>query len=258
MNAAAATLCDTPVVILAGGLGTRLRSVLPDLPKGLASIGGEPFLQIQLELLRDQGAREFVLCVGHLAGHIQAQFGDGSGWGIRVRYSVEGEQLLGTAGALKLAERFFEPRALVLNGDTYLAVDYKRLLEHHLRARAAGAVATLSLARAPDAGRYGTVLVDADSRFVTGFREKESASGAMGRWLNAGAYVIEKDLLAKLQPNVVSSLERDVLPSVLAAGGKVAALPCLESFYDIGTPQDLTRFIGHYKDVKNAGRQRAG
>ena len=75
-----------------------------------------------------------------------------------------------------------------------------------------GAVATLSLARAPDAGRYGTVLVDADGRFVAGFREKEAASGAMGRWLNAGAYVIEKDLLAKLQPNIVSSLERDVLP----------------------------------------------
>lgn len=258
MNDTAATLGDTPVVILAGGLGTRLRSVLPDLPKGLASIGGEPFLQIQMELLRDQGAREFVLCVGHLADHIQAQFGDGSRWGIRVRYSVEGEKLLGTAGALKLAERFFAPRALVLNGDTYLAVDYERLLEHHLWARAAGAVATLSLARAPDAGRYGTVLLDADGRFVTGFREKDAVSGVMGRWLNAGAYVIEKELLAKLQPDVVLSLERDVLPGLLASVGKIAAFPCLESFYDIGTPQDLTRFIGHYKDVKNARRQRAG
>ncbi len=252
-------LSRTPVVILAGGLGTRLRSVLPNLPKGLAPIGDEPFLQIQMELLRDQGARDFVLCVGHLAAPIQEQFGDGTQWGVRIRYSVEGERLLGTAGALKHAERFFEPRALVLNGDTYLAVDYERLLQHHVRARhEADVLATLSLARAPDAGRYGTVLLDSGGDYLTGFKEKEAGTQDAERWLNAGAYVIERALLKTMQPDAVASLERDVMPNVIAAGRKVAARKCTEAFYDIGTPQDLARFIDHYKDVKNGRRKRAG
>ncbi len=259
MSATLSLLSRTPVVILAGGLGTRLRSVLPDLPKGLAPIGDEPFLQIQMELLREQGAREFVLCVGHLAGHIQSQFGDGAKWGVRVRYSVEGEKLLGTAGALKRAERFFTPRALVLNGDTFLAVDYERLLQQHLQAHeSARVLATLSLAKAPDAGRYGTVLLDDAGTFLTGFKEKETATDAGERWLNAGAYVIERGLLDTMLPDAVASLERDVLPSVLAAGYKVAARKGAEPFYDIGTPTDLAKFIDYYKDVKNAQRKRAG
>ncbi|MEO2089112.1 MAG: sugar phosphate nucleotidyltransferase, partial [Gemmataceae bacterium] len=83
------TLADTPVVILCGGLGTRLREVVADRPKGLAPIGDTPFLRIQIELLRRQGARRFVLCVGHQAGQIEAYFGDGSALGISVAYSVE-------------------------------------------------------------------------------------------------------------------------------------------------------------------------
>jgi NDP-sugar pyrophosphorylase family protein len=249
----------TPVVILAGGLGTRLRPVLPDLPKALAPIGDEPFLQVQIELLRDQGAREFVLCVGHLAGRIRDRLGDGAPWGVRMRYSADGERLLGTGGALKRAERYFAPRALVLNGDTYLAVAYERLLEHHLWARGCtGAVATLSLARAPDAGRCGTVLLDAGGDYLSGFREKEAAIDGAERWLNAGAYVIERDLLDLIEPDVQASLERDVLPRVLAEGQQVAALKCAEPFYDIGTPADLARFVDHYKDVRNGRRQCAG
>jgi D-glycero-alpha-D-manno-heptose 1-phosphate guanylyltransferase len=259
MNALETLLSRTPVVILAGGLGTRLRSVLPDQPKGLAPIGAKPFLQVQIELLRDQGARDFVLCVGHLGAHIQDQFGDGAAWGVRIQYSVEGGRLLGTAGALKLAERFFRPRALVLNGDTYLAVDYERLVQRHREAREeAGVLATLSLARSPDAGRYGTVLLDAAGQHLIGFKEKEAAPDATEQWLNAGAYVIEHDLLNAVRPNVVASLERDVLPAVLAAGHRVAALKCEEPFYDIGTPADLAKFIDHFMDVKDGRRKRAG
>src|SRR5262249_13787502 len=117
-------LGETPVVILCGGLGTRLRPVLSHPPKGLAPLGDPPFLQIQTELLRAQGARRFVLCVGHGAGQIRDTFGDGGRWGVYIDYSVERGHLLGTGGALKHAERFFQPRALVLNGDTYLATDY--------------------------------------------------------------------------------------------------------------------------------------
>jgi NDP-sugar pyrophosphorylase family protein len=242
-------------VILAGGLGTRLRPVLSDRPKGLALIGDEPFLQIQIALLHEQGACDFVLCVGHLADQVRRAFGDGARWGVRIRYSVEGERLLGTAGALKRAEHFFEPRALVLNGDTYLAADYERLLRHHGQSEAP---ATVSVARAPDAGRFGTVLLDAEGQYLTAFKEKEAATDAAPHWLNAGAYVIERGLLDRVPPGEVASLERDVLPGVLAAGHKVAAWPCGEPFHDIGTPQDLARFIEYCQRVKNGTRKRAG
>jgi NDP-sugar pyrophosphorylase family protein len=231
-------------VILAGGLGTRLRPVLSDRPKGLAPVAGRPFLRIQIELLRDAGARQFVLCVGHRADQIREAFGDGSALGVRVEYSVESERLLGTAGALKLAERFFRSRALVLNGDTYLAADYARLVRGHDTDNAhSGVLATVALARAQDATRFGTISLDSAGRYLTGFREKD---GAGGIWLNAGAYVIERALLDRIPAGTPTSLERETFPGVLGAGGRIAAACCEEPFYDIGTPQDWARFAERY------------
>src|SRR5438045_1653163 len=113
-------MTELPVVVLCGGLGTRLSPVVADRPKALAPVGDRPFLALQLELLRDRGARHFVLCVGHVAEQIEMTFGDGASLGVRIDYSRDGEKLLGTGGALKRAERFFEPAAVVVNGDTYL------------------------------------------------------------------------------------------------------------------------------------------
>jgi NDP-sugar pyrophosphorylase family protein len=239
-------LSTMPVVILAGGLGTRLREVLPDRPKGLAAVGPRRFLEIQIELLRDQGARRFVLCVGHLAADIQEHFGDGSRWEVRIDYSIEGERLLGTGGALRLAQRHFAPQALVLNGDTFFAVDYGRLVKHHQQERAAaGVLATLALANAPDSGRYGNVVLDAAGRYLVRFAEKTDDAGVSG-WLSAGAYVIERELLRDIPADEPSSLERDVFPGALARGRRLAALTSSERFYDIGTPQGLQTFTDYY------------
>ncbi len=247
-------LRQTPVVILAGGLGTRLRPVLSGVPKGLASIGNRPFLQIQIELLRDQGASRFVLCIGHMAEQIQAAFGDGSGIGVHIDYSVERGPLLGTGGALKQAERFFRPRALVLNGDTYLDIDYNQLVQkHHVRNEQAGALATLTLARAEDSSRFGSVLIDETDRLVRGFREKDGAATGE-HWLNAGVYVIERALLGHIPADQPASLERDVLPAVLHERIPVAAVTCSEPFYDIGTPRDLELFVRRYEQIRAARR----
>lgn len=251
-------LGETPVVILAGGLGTRLRPVLSDRPKGLAPVAGRPFLQIQIELLRDCGARLFVLCVGHLADHIRSALGDGRGLGVRIEYSVEGERLLGTAGALKLAERFFRPRALVLNGDTYLATDFNRLVSRHAEEHArSGALATVALAQLEDSARFGTVLLDPTGRYLIGFREKDTAATGTG-WLNAGAYVVERALLDGVPPGMPTSLEREVFPEILRTGGRLAAAPSEEPFYDIGTPEDWVRFAARYDSLERARPRRAG
>ena len=237
-------LADTPIVILAGGLGTRLRAAVGDRPKGLAAVGDRSFLEIQIGLLRDQGARRFVLCIGHRAQQIREALGNGIELGVDIHYSVETEQLLGTAGALRLAERFFEPRALVLNGDTYLDADYSAILTEHIERHARESVkATLTLCRLDDASRYGTVLLDETNRFVIGFREKDPSDARAVGWLNAGAYVIERSLLDLIPTGVPWSLETNWFPKAIASGYPIAAIQRQEPFYDIGTPDDYRRFV---------------
>ncbi len=228
-------MLDLPVIVLCGGLGTRLRPAVADRPKALAPVGERSFLAVQLDLLRKRGASYFVLCVGHMAEQIETAFGDGAALGVRIDYSRDGETLLGTAGALKRAERFFAPTALVVNGDTYIDVDLARLARVHTSA--CGAVATLTLARVPDASRYGIVEVEGDR--VTGFREKANSAGG---WVNAGVYVISRGLLARVPTDEAVSLERDVFPAALRDGLTLAAYPQDESFTDIGTPDDFRAF----------------
>jgi NDP-sugar pyrophosphorylase family protein len=245
-------LGELPIVVLCGGLGTRLRSAVSDRPKALAPIGERPFLELQIELLRDQGARHFVLCVGHMAGHVRDHFGDGSTFGVTIDYSEE-QDLRGTGGALKLAERFFAPAAIVVNGDTYLDFDHNKLVRQHRAARAGcKALATLTLARLPDAGRFGTVDVDATGMLVTGFREKAATHAGTPGWLNAGAYVIERELLDRVPGDTVVSLERDVFPAALRDGVRLAALGSDRPFYDIGTPDDFRAFAERFTAMRRA------
>jgi NDP-sugar pyrophosphorylase family protein len=242
------SLAECPVMILAGGLGTRLRGVISDRPKGLAPINDRPFLEIQIALLRDQGARRFVLCVGHRADQIRACLGDGSRLGVCIDYAVEPEVLLGTGGALRLAHRFFQPCALVLNGDTYLATDYNRLLDHHAEERAgSNVVATLTLARLEQTQRFGTVLLEPTGHYLSGFIEKTAEQQRAG-WLNAGAYVIERDLIERIPAGVACSLERDIFPAALSDGLRIAAQPSQEPFFDIGTGEDYQRFCRLHAD----------
>ena len=229
---------DLPIVVLCGGLGTRLGPVVADRPKALAAVGDRPFLAVQLELLRGRGARHFVLCVGHMAEQIETTFGDGAPLGVRIDYSRDGEKLLGTGGALKRAAAHFAPAAVVVNGDTYLNLDLARLVRVHSSARARGAVATLTLAHVSDASRFGTVELRGNS--VAGFREKSVPGPG---WVNAGAYVIERELLDRIPANQAVSLERDVFPLALRDGLRLAAMPHEEPFADIGTPEDYRAFV---------------
>jgi N-acetyl-alpha-D-muramate 1-phosphate uridylyltransferase len=117
-----------PIVILAGGLATRLRPITEKIPKALVEVAGKPFLDHQIELLRRNGLTELVLCVGHLGEMIRDHYGDGSAWGVRLRYSFDGPKLLGTGGALKRALPLLGGHFLVLYGDSYLPIDYQAVL----------------------------------------------------------------------------------------------------------------------------------
>ena len=220
--------------LLVGGLGTRLRSVVQDRPKAMALINGRPFLEYQIDLLRACRIREFVLCVGHMRESITEHFGDGAKWGVHIEYSVE-RQPLGTGGALKNAQRYVNGPLILMNGDTYLDVDYGRLVEYHLGYSDDLVAGTLGVVKVEDCSRFGTVEWEPETAQVKAFREKKVGRHSRG-WINAGAYVLEPSVLEHIPAGRPTSLEHQVFPT-LQRYGALRACPLRGTFVDIGTPE---------------------
>lgn len=224
---------DLPAVLLVGGLGTRLRPAVASQPKALATVGGRPFLELLVKQLTAQGIRELVMCTGYLADQIEQTFGDGSRFGAVIRYSKE-DIPIGTGGALKLAEIYLKGVSdfLVLNGDSFLELDFEDFQAFH---RGKNAVATLAATEVANAGRYGTVQIGESGR-IEAFREKtgEEKPGLV----NAGVYLFARSVLTEI-PEGPSSLEKDIFPRLLKQG--MFAWKQKGMFIDIGTPEDYER-----------------
>ena len=220
-------------VLLVGGLGTRLRSAVPKLPKTLASVGDKPFLELLVRQLESQELHQLVMCTGYLAEQIQEVFQDGSAFGATIEYSQETAPL-GTAGALKFAQQYLqnESEILVINGDTFLEIDFNDFILSH---RKHGGLATMAVVPVENSSRYGTVQVGADGR-ILGFLEKrdQAAPGIV----NAGVYVFSTAVLELISLGPVS-LERDVFPSLVERG--FYAIEQRGVFIDIGTPDDYAQ-----------------
>jgi D-glycero-alpha-D-manno-heptose 1-phosphate guanylyltransferase len=213
------------LVVLAGGLGTRLRGAIPDgLPKPMASIAGKPFLEHLLDRAIHQGVEEVHLLVGHAADVITAHFGRNYG-GIPVTYSFE-EDPLGTGGALKAAERQLAHEFLLANGDTFVDVSYRRLLD-----LLGSNCLSMSVANIDNVSRYGTVITEID--VVVGFSEKRSSGQGT---VNAGVYACRRGLLDLLPDQASFSFERDFLePELPRLRPKFLLVD--SGIIDIGTPE---------------------
>lgn len=226
-------------IILAGGLGTRLRPVFDGGPKSLAPVGGRFILEYLLLWLRSAGIKDLILCVGYEKDQIQNWLVDGAAWGLRVTYSVE-ETLLGTAGAIKHAEKLiFMPYCLVVNGDSFLDVTLADMYRFHRRHKA---LATLALARVSDSGRYGTVQLDRSGQVIA-FQEKKqnlaSQDNSAPKLINGGVYLLEKQFVEHIPPGKVVSLETQIFPSLV--GKNLYGFVTDGYFIDIGVPADYER-----------------
>ena len=221
--------------VLCGGQGTRLRSVVADRPKSMALISGTPFLQLLLERLGSQGVHDVVLGTGYMAEKIERYFGDGKQFALRIRYSREHEPR-GTGGALKLAEPLISDPVLVLNGDSYVEWDLVPVLELF---KTKDADLVIVLQTVADVTRYGSVALDQDGR-VTQFVEKGVAAGP--GLINAGVYLLRKQIVRGLPAGTAISLETEVFPRLLDR--RVYGLVCTGLFIDIGIPDDLRRAQG--------------
>ena len=221
-------MSNLTAVVLAGGLGTRLRSVVKDQPKVLAEIAGRPFLSYLLEQLARWRIEEVVLCIGYLGGQIESQFGRFYS-GLRLIYSPE-PMPLGTAGAVRSAVPFIGTETvLVLNGDSYCEANFDAFWQWHCLK---GSAATMLLVNSPNTERFGRVRIAADGR-ITRFDEKKN--GAEPGLINAGIYLTNINLLRSLPETNPLSLEREVFPSWI--GQNFYGFQTDSSFLDIGTPE---------------------
>jgi NDP-sugar pyrophosphorylase family protein len=225
-------------LVLAGGLGTRLRAVLADRPKSLAPAAGKPFLHFVLAYLAGQGVQRATLCVGYLADQVRAYARDGQDWGLEVSYSLE-QAALGTGGALRQASAGLSEAFFALNGDTLFCVDLAALWEQH---RKVGGMATVALLRVADGSARGCVRLAADGHILAFDEKPAQAQGAPRPALvNGGVYVLEPQALADIPPGQVASIERELFPR-LADQKVLAGQEQPAYFADIGTPESLAAF----------------
>ncbi len=220
-------------LILAGGAGTRLRSVLAGLNKPMAPVAGRPFLEYLLLQLKKHEIDEVTLCVGYKADLIQSYFGMGNRWGMQVSYSYETD-FLGTAGALKLAEDLiYEEGFFVMNGDSLFDIELRMLMHYHCNMKA---TATLALAHVDDTQRYGTVGMNELGRIVSFIEKRQGNTEGL---INGGVYVFAREVLDFIPKGQPVSLERDILPKLIGRG--LYGLPLKGYFVDIGVPEDYMK-----------------
>jgi len=217
-------------IILAGGKGTRLRSIIPDLPKPLALINGEPFLDILLAQLNSFNCiNRVVLAVGYKSDMIINRYADNSAYNFKILFSIE-KNLLGTGGAIKQAIPLTtSDDILVLNGDSYVDVNIGEFMAEH---KSTTAFASVVLKEEKNANRYGRVEIDKRKRVLL-FEEK--VNNNTPGFINAGMYLMKRDIFNEVEESSVLSLEREILPRLVISGvyGYVAS----GKFIDIGIPE---------------------
>jgi mannose-1-phosphate guanylyltransferase len=217
-------------LVLAGGEGTRLRPLTYTVPKPVMPLAGRPFLSFMLDWAHGHGVDEVILSCGFMSDDVKRVLGDIYD-GMRLRYVIE-EEPLGTAGPVRLAydEGLLDERLLVLNGDVLTDIDLTRELAEHERS---GARATLALYAVEDTASYGVVPTDAEGR-VEAFLEKAGGDAPTNR-INAGAYVLERELVESIPAGRAVSFEREIFPAMVRDG--LHGFHAAGYWIDIGTPQ---------------------
>ena len=234
-------------ILLVGGMGTRLMPLTRDTPKPMLPIAGLPVTEHQLLAAKRAGVRTIVLATSYLSEVFTPYFGDGSKWGLDVRYAVE-ESPLGTGGAIKNAAAALNLTAgsdepiVIFNGDVLSSHDLGKQIQEHVANRAD---VTLHLTHVDDARAYGCVPVDENGR-VTAFLEK--MENPITNTINAGSYVFHPSVIETIAANTVVSVERDVFPALVAAGKKIYGYVEDAFWLDIGTPRALLAGSKHLVD----------
>lgn len=219
-------------LLLAGGLGTRLRPLTERLPKPMVPVFNVAWLEHLVRWLKDAGITEIVLALGYRGDKIREHCGDGSQWGVRIRY-VQEETPLGTGGAMRLAAPLLHETTFVLNADVISQIDIDRMFAQH---RSSGAKVSIALTYVDDPTAYGVVETTRDGRVIA-FTEKPSKDQVRSHWINAGAYLFEPEYLAAIPAGRPVSVEKEFFPQLLKDRIHILGVPYRGYWKDIGTPE---------------------
>lgn len=230
-------------VILAGGLATRLYPLTKKIPKSLISIWGKPFLQYQLELLRKSEIKDIVLCVGYLGKKIKNFFGNGEKFGVKLHYSEE-KRLLGTAGALKNAEKLLEKEFFVVYGDSYVPVNYQKVMRYFAKYNELGLTMVY----------HNFDLYDRSNIILEGNLVKEYCKNPKKKkkgmdYIDAGVNFFRKEVLGLIPRGREIDLNR--IQAKLARKRQLLAYETKERFYEVGSPKGLEEFKNYIQETKN-------
>jgi NDP-sugar pyrophosphorylase family protein len=223
-------------MILAAGLGTRLRPLTDKVPKVMLPIEGKPLLEYHLGLLKKFGINDVAVNLHYLPDAVRNYFGDGSKFGVRVKYSFE-PTLLGTAGAVKKLEGFFDETFLVIYGDNLIEVDLSRLLKFHDERRC---LATIAVYHHPEPWTQGILKLN-DSGRVKSFVEKPEKGSITSDFANAGIYILEPKILLLIPKDTFFDFGKDVFPLMLKKGLPIYGCEIGGYIQDIGTPERYAR-----------------
>lgn len=234
---------EITAVILVGGFGKRLRTVVPDTPKVLAHVCGRPFLSFQLDKINSTGIRDVILCTGYMAEMVESAFGN-TYKSLRLTFSRE-DLPLGTGGALRLAYPLIKSKyVLVMNGDSFVNSDLTSFMDWFFDTEAD---AGLLLAHVSDTSRYGKVTVAEDGEILA-FEEKDESCGK--GWINAGIYIMKRRMVSSIPIGTPFSLEREFFPNLVGKG--LYGFLFNGDFIDIGTPESYSLAQSFFHRI-NAG-----
>lgn len=224
------------VVILAGGLGTRLRPITEQVPKPMVPVGGRPFLEYIVEHVAEQGFRDLLLLLGYLGEQVQQHFGDGRKWGIAIDYAREASPL-GTAGAIRNALSKVESEFVLLYGDSFLPIDYRTVVQAFRRTACdALVIAYEDVTGSTDVNP--NLAIDAEGNVM---RYQKGSTGIDLKYIEAGALCFRRAIFEGLPPGQVISLEEQMFPELIAQHS-LRAFITQQRFFDVGTPGRLREF----------------
>ena len=220
-------------VILAGGLGIRLRPITETVPKAMVPVGGRPFLRYQLECLRNHGVDDVVLCVGHLAHMIEEHFGDGRTFGLRIHYGYERDRLLGTAGAVKNVEALLGEDFFVVNGDTYPVVELSQIMGSVLSRDRLGLMVVFR-----NDNRWDRSNVILDGSFVRVYDKEQALPGMV--CIDFGVSVFRRAALSHIPAG--TRVDLSVVYNTLIERQQLLAYETAQRFYEVGSHEGLREF----------------
>ncbi len=234
------------VLLLAGGLGTRLMPLTEHLPKPMAPVGNRPWLEHLIIHLREQGFKRFVIAVKHHPDKIRDYFEDGSQWGVSIQYALE-TTLLGTAGAIKNAERYLDDEFIAINADIVHEIEMNPLLDYH---KSHGGMVTIGLTEVEDPTQFGVVEQDEQGKILR-FVEKPSLKEAPSNRINAGIYIMNKRVLEMIPANREVSIERETFPLLIEQDAGVYGTLIQGYWADMGTKDRYRQIHWDLLDRKN-------